>query len=573
MIHHRLHPARSRLLFIVLSFMLLLLMTPSLALAQEGETAPINGVDIYYTVQGEGPPLILIHGGLGNSDYWENQIPVLAEEYTVIAMDSRGHGRSTFDDTPIGYDLMMSDVIGLMDYLEIEKADILGWSDGGIIGLDMAINYPDRVNKIIAYGANYDPSGVREDIEENETFNAYVEKAIEDYQALSPEPEKWDAFLENIGNMWATEPNFTPAQLRAITTPILILDGEFDEAIKTEHTREMARLIPTAELVLIPDTGHFAMWERPEEFNRIVLEYLDSPTASFTSKSNLPGFWGLYEDIFKNAKYIDLTHAFEPVQPVWPGFGNAKFKPAVAGQDIEDYVKKGEEYTYEDHGFVATAYEIPTDQYGTQLDPPAHWDEYGATISDLPATYAIRPLVVINIADKVAEDIGYHLQVEDILDWEAEYGRIPAGSVVMVRSDFYKLWDETERFGQAPFPGVSLDALKFLHLERNILFHGHEPLDTDTTPTLEGEYWLMHNQFAQAEGVANLDKVPEAGGLILIGFAKPLGGTGGYARYIAIAPSDWPYGVSVTEAPGAPLPKQPYPLKRDENGVMRPTKP
>src|SRR3546814_13684537 len=104
----------------------------------------------------------------------------------------------------------------------------------------------------------------------------------------------------------------------------------------------------------------------------------------------------------------------------------------------------------------------------------------------------------------------------------------------MFRSDWYKNWADRENFAKAPFPGVRLDALKYLHLERKILFHGHEALDTDTTPTLEGEYWLMHNHFAQAEGVANLDKVPEAGALIAIGFAKPLGGVGGYARYIAI---------------------------------------
>jgi kynurenine formamidase len=283
------------------------------------------------------------------------------------------------------------------------------------------------------------------------------------------------------------------------------------------------------------------------------------------------GLWQVYEEFFKNAKYVDLTHAFEPVQPVWPGFGNAKFKPAVAGQKIEGYVDVGEEFTYEKHGFIATAYDLPTDQYGTQLDPPAHWDPLGATISDIPATYAIRPLVVINISDKVAKDPGYHLQVQDILDWEAKYGRIPAGSVVMVRSDWYKKWNDPVRFIQVPFPGVSLDALKFLHLQRQILFHGHEPLDTDTTPTLEGEYWLMHNHFAQAEGVANLDQVPEAGALIIIGFAKPKGGTGGYARYIAVCPPDWPYGVSINEMPGAPLPTQTAPLKRDENGVLRPS--
>jgi kynurenine formamidase len=290
------------------------------------------------------------------------------------------------------------------------------------------------------------------------------------------------------------------------------------------------------------------------------------------ARADSPGLWQAYESYFRGAKYIDLTHAFEPTQPVWPGFGNATFKPATAGRDIEGYVAKGDEFTYEKHGFVATAYELTTDQYGTQLDPPAHWNPHGATISDLPATFSLRPLVVIPIHEQVAKDAGYHLQVSDIEAWEGRNGRIPEGAVVMVRSDWYKKWREMERFNQKPFPGVSLAALKFLHNERKILFHGHEPLDTDTTPTLEGEAWLMANNFAQAEGVMNLDKVPETGALISIGFAKPLGGTGGFARYIAIAPAEWGEGATIAEAPGAPLPTTEKALVRDENGVMRPTK-
>jgi kynurenine formamidase len=288
-------------------------------------------------------------------------------------------------------------------------------------------------------------------------------------------------------------------------------------------------------------------------------------------RADEPGLWDIYESTLKQAKYIDLTHAFGPTIAVWPGFGNAKVKPSVAGHDIEGYVKVGQEFTYAQHGFVATAYELPTDQYGTQLDPPAHWDEYGATISDLPPTYAVRPLVVIDIHEKVAADEGYHATVEDIKAWEAKHGNVPEGAVVMIRSDWHKKWGDAARFNQKPFPGITLDALKYLHLERRILFHGHEPLDTDTTPTLEGEAWLMHNHFTQAEGVANLDQVPEAGALVAIGFAKPEGGTGGYARYVAIAPADWPHGVTIADAPGAPLPKQPAPLRRDANGVMRPT--
>jgi kynurenine formamidase len=279
--------------------------------------------------------------------------------------------------------------------------------------------------------------------------------------------------------------------------------------------------------------------------------------------------WDMYNKVLKKAKYVDLTHAFNPTISVWPGFGNAKFKPASAGQEIKGYCTIGEPFQYKKHGFIATAYELVTDQYGTQLDPPAHFYEYGATISDLPPTYSVRPLVVIDIHEQVNKDPGYHATIQDMKAWEAKHGKIPEGSVVVIRSDWYKKWHETKRFSKKPFPGTKLDALKFLHLERKILFHGHEPLDTDTTPNLEGENWLLKNNFCQAEGMMNLDKVPEAGALILIGFAKPEGGTGGYARYIAVCPAAWKYGKSIEELPGAPLPKQPYPNRRDKNGVLR----
>jgi pimeloyl-ACP methyl ester carboxylesterase len=189
-------------------------------------------------------------------------------------MDSRGHGRSSFDDKPITYELMASDVLALMDHLQIAKASIVGWSDGGIIGLEIAIHHPERLNKVVAYGANFDPSGVRLDVGTNPIFNAYIERASADYKALSPAPERWDEFLANIGTMWATLPNYTEEQLKSITTPFLILDGAREEAIDLNQTKLMALLIPGAELMIMPDTGHFAMFEQPEEFNQIVLDYL-----------------------------------------------------------------------------------------------------------------------------------------------------------------------------------------------------------------------------------------------------------------------------------------------------------
>jgi len=248
--------------------------TPAARTVPFSGMAPVNDIEMYYEIHGEGTSLILLHGGLGNAGYWKNQIPVLSKQYMVIAVDSRGHGRSTSSEQPIGYALMASDVVALMDYLGIKKAHILGWSDGGIIGLDLAINHPDRLNKVVAYGANYNPSGVRSDVSESEKINDYIEKATKDYQTLSPDPTRWDAFLENIGQMWASEPDFTAEQLGSITVPILILDGDNDEFVNTEHTKDMAGLIPTAKLTLIADTGHFAVFEKPEEFNKVVLKFL-----------------------------------------------------------------------------------------------------------------------------------------------------------------------------------------------------------------------------------------------------------------------------------------------------------
>jgi kynurenine formamidase len=187
----------------------------------------------------------------------------------------------------------------------------------------------------------------------------------------------------------------------------------------------------------------------------------------------------------------------------------------------------------------------------------------------LPPTFAVRPLVVISIVDQVAKAPGYHLSVDDVQRWETAHGRIPEGAVVFVRSDWSKAWPDPALGARRPFPGVSLAALRFLHEQRRILFHGHEPLDTDTTATLEGEAWLLQNGYTQAEGVAHLDQVPETGALVAIGFPKFQGGLGGYARFIAICPPDWTYGVSVGQVPESPLSKAAKPLRWDANVGMR----
>jgi kynurenine formamidase len=288
----------------------------------------------------------------------------------------------------------------------------------------------------------------------------------------------------------------------------------------------------------------------------------DRGTSSPSVRPASADLWQIYDQTLQHAKYIDLTHTITPQIPVWKGFGPSTFGPTVNPTT-------GKPYTYAADGFEATSYHLATDQLGTQLDPPAHWAPEYPAIDELPPTFAIRPLVVISIVDQVSRDPGYALQVADVQDWERRNGTIPAGSVVMVRSDWSKDWPDPALAQRNVFPGVSLDALKFLHEQRHILLHGHEPLDTDDTPTLEGESWLMHHGYTQAEGVAHLDEVPEKGCLVSIGFPKFKGGLGGYARYIAICPSDWKYGVSVGEVPDAPLPRSDRILQWDRTQGVR----
>ena len=295
-------------------------------------------------------------------------------------------------------------------------------------------------------------------------------------------------------------------------------------------------------------------------FAALVFCFLASPGMAADDAPH--SLWDVYAKFFVNAKYVDLTHTIMPSIPVWSGFGPSKFARTINPQT-------GKPYEYKADAFEASAYSLATDQLGTQLDPPAHWNPDYPAIAELPPTFAVRPLVIISIVEKVAKEPGYALQVSDIARWENDHGAIPPGSVVFVRSDWSKTWPDPALATKTVFPGVGLEALKFLHEQRHILFHGHEPLDTDTTPNLEGEAWLLQHGYTQAEGVANLDQVPEVGALIEIGYPKFGGGTGGYARFVAICPPEWKYGVKIDPSKESPLPKQDKPLHWDEKAGMR----
>jgi pimeloyl-ACP methyl ester carboxylesterase len=248
--------------------------TPAPIVSDRGGEAEINGIRVHYLVYGHGSPVIFLHGGLANTDYWGHQVPAVAAFHTVILMDSRGHGRSTRDVHPYGYDLMADDVIGLMDHLKIAKADIVGWSDGAILGLDLAIRHNDRVNKVFAFAANTVTSGVKDGVEKNPTFAAFIERAGQEYRKLSATPDDYNGFVEQISKMWAEQPNWSDAQLKAIDAPVLVVDGDHDEAIKREHTEYIAATIPHAGLLILPNVSHFAFLQDPGQFNFAILHFL-----------------------------------------------------------------------------------------------------------------------------------------------------------------------------------------------------------------------------------------------------------------------------------------------------------
>ncbi|MER9456752.1 alpha/beta hydrolase [Mesorhizobium sp. M0478] len=238
--------------------------------------APVNGIQMYYAVFGAGDPILLIHGGLGHGDIWASQVATMSKTHKVIIADSRGHGRSTRTEQAYGYDLMASDYLALLDYLKIDKTALVGWSDGGIIGIDIALHHPERLTRLFAQAANVTTDGVDPGVLTNKTFAAYIDRSGRDYKKLAKTPDQYGAFVAQISHMWESEPAWTKEQLGKITTPTAIVAGDHDEAIKREHTEYMASVIPGAKLIILPNASHFAMLQAPDEYSQAALDFIDA---------------------------------------------------------------------------------------------------------------------------------------------------------------------------------------------------------------------------------------------------------------------------------------------------------
>ena len=228
---------------------------------------------IWYGSYGAGPPVILLHGGMGNAGNWGFQVPALvAAGYTAIVVDSRGHGRSTRDDRPFTYQLLAGDVRAVMDRLRIPRAAFVGWSDGACTALILGDSHPERVAGVLYFGCNMDASGTKPFVY-TETIGRCLSRHKQDYAALSATPGDFDAVFDAVGLMQQTQPNYAPTDIARIHVPVTIVQAENDEFITHAHAEYLARTLPDAELVDLSEVSHFAPVQRPEVFNRAMLSF------------------------------------------------------------------------------------------------------------------------------------------------------------------------------------------------------------------------------------------------------------------------------------------------------------
>lgn len=233
-----------------------------------GKYIEANGVKLYYETYGEGEPLLMLHGNGQSISAFINQIDDFSKKYKVIVVDCRGRGKSTYDKAKeLTFDLQTEDLKQFLDQLNIKKVKILGWSDGGILAITLALKYPDLVDKIACSGANIFPEGIKND--DLKSMKEIVSNLIKENK------DHKNDMLIDLYNLDIKYPNLKYENLKNIQCPSLILAGDNDE-IKTEHTVKIAESIPKGQLAIIPNSTHYVPEQKPELFNLIVIDFFEN---------------------------------------------------------------------------------------------------------------------------------------------------------------------------------------------------------------------------------------------------------------------------------------------------------
>jgi pimeloyl-ACP methyl ester carboxylesterase len=244
-----------------------------------GEYVELPGVKTWYEVEGQGDPVLLMHGGFCTNETWGPQRADFAADHRVFLPERRAHGHTSDVEGPLSYDDMATDTIDFLTTVVEGPAHLVGWSDGGIVALLVAIARPELVRKIAVTGANFKPPpeiGPAEGLDELTADAPEMAMFRAMYEAASPDgPEHWPIVVGKMVEMIRAEPDIPMEDLGRIGAPTLVLVGD-DDFISLEHTLELYRAIPNSELAVVPGTSHAHFMEKPLLVNRIVLEFLDN---------------------------------------------------------------------------------------------------------------------------------------------------------------------------------------------------------------------------------------------------------------------------------------------------------
>jgi pimeloyl-ACP methyl ester carboxylesterase len=238
-------------------------------------TIDIDGVSTHYDEEGEGDPLVLLHGGLSDSSAWGMQTPAFTASYRVFAPDRRGHGRTHDTDAAYTYEAMAAETITFLEQVVGGSAHLVGWSDGGDVALLVAAARPDLVRRMVVIGANFHHDGLMHSAglgEDPDSSDLDLFRSMHD--ALTPGgPEHWPVFFRRTAQLWREGPTMTVEDLAAIDVPTLVLAGD-DDAIRFDHTCSLYEALPASQLAIVPGASHFVLMEKPELANRLVLDFL-----------------------------------------------------------------------------------------------------------------------------------------------------------------------------------------------------------------------------------------------------------------------------------------------------------
>jgi pimeloyl-ACP methyl ester carboxylesterase len=245
--------------------------------------AEVGGLNMYYEVHGDGRPLVLLHGGLHSIGLSFGQVlPPFAATRQVIAVELQGHGRTADTDRPLTVPALASDVVGLLDLLRVERADVFGFSLGGLVATQLAISHPERVGRVVLASSHIRPDGYHDDVRDPALFATSTRMPTEadfaamrqEYTRLAPDPAHFAAFQEKLGTAVATFPGWSPGEVAAIKAPALVMVGDND-FVRVDHADEIRQLIPNSQLAVLANTTHIQLTGRAELIVPIVTRFLD----------------------------------------------------------------------------------------------------------------------------------------------------------------------------------------------------------------------------------------------------------------------------------------------------------